>query len=826
MGHQVDDGTYDALGQLLKGKYLVGMMPERFLEEFLSWNADTPLNYKEQQPSANRVQCIISESSTHQQNTEGRTDTKQQLRFGHFTRPDDACGSMNVEISTYWEEDFPSIASGSCNFALHQTHGVFKSDISHDAFAHPFDEGTMAAEDSEFVVRKIEIFSSGESNETHDASIYGNVVSAKEKKDEQISQEDAVLDGSPVVKLKNDLSNSISNIEIDTEPAIRTRGQIAAYAGATMSMAFRTHFFSMMILGHYARFIHWDRSGAVVTSRFDYTKNPYIIFEFYLRYGQLTPRQRGFDTNVQPIKDGLPPHVANAFNKYHRKSWYEGAKFEHKTHPSNHIPISQTQFFRIKIEDRTQGRVETFIIPPPIYKKSSLMPFGRASRRSLAYLDDAVAPKMCFFKDSWHDISERSAPEADIYRLLQSKNVPNIASMRLGDDVEGSETKTQRWVSAFARSGQHKRIGTMVCHRLIMDTVARDLSTFTWCKVLLKCLADAVDAAQEAYKVGVLHRDISAGNIMITMDDKTHELRGILIDWDMCLLHNQRNSNINRKARTGTWAFMSARLLSSTNASKPVIHSLSDDMESFFWVLFYQVLLYTRHSKSGEELEQLLQSLFDDAAKGDNGMVGGQVKMWALQIACNPSSIRRFTKFDRVELEKVLHELGYLFNSPYVLSEQEDEERKAQNSKVKVVETEVSKPAFSDDEDDPDDDDDDDAEDDEDSNKDDEDDNDNESEEESDDPDEENLSLQGHVGNPSPIRKDLNDPNEKLLSDYLRQIAHSMEPWGVTPAGLLSPKQNSRPPKNPARWRRALPKHHEADFYPMRLATDANVKSG
>ena len=102
---------------------------------------------------------------------------------------------------------------------------------------------------------------------------------------------------------------------------------------------------------------------------------------------------------------------------------------------------------------------------------------------------------------------------------------------------------------------------------IVLDTVARDLSTFSWCKVLLSCIADAVEGAfficlfffslailtvfisalQQAYNVGILHCDLSAGNIMIVKDKETKEWRGLLIDWDMSILWEKHEG----KARKG-----------------------------------------------------------------------------------------------------------------------------------------------------------------------------------------------------------------------------------------------------------------------------------
>lgn len=45
--------------------------------------------------------------------------------------------------------------------------------------------------------------------------------------------------------------------------------------------------------------------------------------------------------------------------------------------------------------------------------------------------------------------------------------------------------------------------------------------------------SDLITAHQAAYNAGVLHRDISLGNIMI-VDDEEDIKGGMLIDWDLC----------------------------------------------------------------------------------------------------------------------------------------------------------------------------------------------------------------------------------------------------------------------------------------------------
>ena len=80
--------------------------------------------------------------------------------------------------------------------------------------------------------------------------------------------------------------------ENNTAQGHNTRGQIASYAGATMSTQFRHHLFTVLILGQRARLVRWDRASAVVTESFDYTERPLLLFEYFKRFAQLDRSRR------------------------------------------------------------------------------------------------------------------------------------------------------------------------------------------------------------------------------------------------------------------------------------------------------------------------------------------------------------------------------------------------------------------------------------------------------------------------------------------------------------------------------------------------------
>ncbi len=95
-------------------------------------------------------------------------------------------------------------------------------------------------------------------------------------------------------------------------------------------------------------------------------------------------------------------------------------------------------------------------------------------------------------------------------------------------------------------------------------------------EALLAALADCIEGHESLrQKAGLLHRDISIGNLMISTDDG-----GFLIDLDLAV-KEQRVSASGAKGKTGTRAFMAIGALLGEQ------HSFMHDLESFFWVLFW-----------------------------------------------------------------------------------------------------------------------------------------------------------------------------------------------------------------------------------------------
>ncbi|KAI9459045.1 hypothetical protein F5148DRAFT_961396, partial [Russula earlei] len=235
------------------------------------------------------------------------------------------------------------------------------------------------------------------------------------------------------------------------------------------------------------RLLRWDRSGAIYTEIFDWTKDPNTPSEFIWRLNSLTFAQRGYDTTVTSVSKN-DKGVGDAQSTL--AVYMDVEKIE----------VEDLRQILINDNHATDGQPKPYIIWKPIWETKTL--FGRSTFGFVCH--DVEWNKLVYLKDYWRTDFPGIKKEGDIYHdLLEAKVL------------------------------FHSRVGSswrQCCrHRSIHST---PLSTFGSTRELCQVIRDAMigeDWRYDAYdKAKILHRDVSAGNILIAPDRS-----GLLIDWDM-----------------------------------------------------------------------------------------------------------------------------------------------------------------------------------------------------------------------------------------------------------------------------------------------------
>ncbi|KAI0066536.1 hypothetical protein BV25DRAFT_1912597 [Artomyces pyxidatus] len=387
--------------------------------------------------------------------------------------------------------------------------------------------------------------------------------------------------------------------EASSEAADEVRGQIISYAKARFSSQFRTFSFSVVLMGTYGRLIRWDRSGAIVTERFEWSEQQDTLAEFLWRFTHLSEVERGRDDTVTtPSEEEIArARAALELQVYH--------------YPKG-VPDVLHKFL---IHDDVTGEDHHFVAP--LSTAHSQVITGRATfGYGVAY--DLERNVCVYLKDSWRIALADMHKEGDIYRLLHEHGVPNIADFQCAGDVQwqgGYELARTQSDGAQSTLTHLYRDEDWACYtttliphvhyRMSLDTIGCPLRTFRSTKQLCSGIKDAIEAHSGAVvKAKVLHRDVSAGNILLHVESG----RGLLIDWDLSKIMNPDVLETPRQAwrtASGTWQFISALRLQ--NPDK--VHEISDDMESFVHVLTYHLLRYRQSTFNA--LGEIVYEIFD-----------------------------------------------------------------------------------------------------------------------------------------------------------------------------------------------------------------------
>ncbi|OBZ74010.1 hypothetical protein A0H81_06510 [Grifola frondosa] len=489
------------------------------------------------------------------------------------------------------------------------------------------------------------------------------------------------------------------------DEARKSRGQLADYAMQILAHQHRQFFFMIIFIRDHARLVRWDRVGAVVSKPFNYVKSPDILGRLVYQYANMTATQRGFDPTatlataeeieilrsyVESVTNisGYVKSCLNDVLRLHVHGWpiykIELVSGESKSREDGGSEGENTR----EGTGRRGGGAKTAEQTKEDFKQHLLVghaldysrsPTGRGTKCFAAY--DMTTHQAVLLKDTWRPVSADIRTEGEVYERLHAKGVRCIATLLHCGDVGGAQpqqTLTQEWTREKC-----PKILRRNHYRLVFAEIGRPLSTYTnslqmaeviYCALLGEILRSyRIDfiltvfiAHQDAWiNAGVLHRDISDGNILIYEvigDQDTMTLKGLLNDWDLAKYREDLTKSHTQRSRSGTWQFMSALLL--TSPKKP--HEVSDDLESFIHLVNWLSFQYHRHlvldpNVLTHELHDIYDTFMTDAEGYD---VGGRRKLSDIRSGVPPVRLEKKSSHSHL-----LHSLATLAEEHYAAVE-------------------------------------------------------------------------------------------------------------------------------------------------------------
>ncbi|EJF58674.1 hypothetical protein DICSQDRAFT_172686 [Dichomitus squalens LYAD-421 SS1] len=296
--------------------------------------------------------------------------------------------------------------------------------------------------------------------------------------------------------------------------------------------------------------------------------------------------------------------------------------------------------------------VRKFLVCKPEFRAKGMA--GRGTRGYVAL--DCTTKRFVWLKDAWRANYKKVDQEGVMLGSLNSAEVPFVPTLLCHGDILQQTTATPDWwerknplrsptsstsTSSSATASSHTLVGPSTSgslkrkhveesagatsaspqdidgnyeendwrtdcplrlhmhYRLAVKEVAMPLSKFKRDRQLVGIIYDCLRAHESAVKrAKLLHRDISAGNILIyptvVKSPGKYWLKwsGLLADWELSrAVHEPDTPRRPRQPeRTGTWQFMSVALLS--HGLKIV--GVADELESFFHVLLYYAVRYLK----------------------------------------------------------------------------------------------------------------------------------------------------------------------------------------------------------------------------------------
>ncbi|KAI0668608.1 hypothetical protein C8Q78DRAFT_1155390 [Trametes maxima] len=442
-------------------------------------------------------------------------------------------------------------------------------------------------------------------------------------------------------------------------------GQVLSYIELMFKRQHRTCIFLVLILGEMCRIIRFDRSGAVVTQAFMYKNKRGVLIEFLWRYARWDRSTRGHDPSVTLITPD---------SQLSKAMVARGGKDKDPKKPDDYVRQLFADslnpgwsWWKFRVDDKKGPRY--FVAGKPNFIASGVA--GRGTRGFVALDEANLDGPFYYLKDAWRVSSHHIDKEGTTLRYLNKKGVHYVPTLEChGDVLEVQTTKTQDLWKELHEDGKPEttqaekepkleEMGTKpeetgtkpeeagtkpeetganpegteakpkenTCpfkkhkhYRIVVREVGQKMSKFSHSRELVYALRCCIVAHSEAYEHGVIHRDISAGNVLMYRYGGSGRWCGLLNDWELSKQTDSKTPHGRQLDRTGTWQFLSVSALD--HPSKEI--TIEDELESFFHVLLFFAIRFLHHNCV--DVGPFMFTYFDDHNTNEGKYICGTKK--------------------------------------------------------------------------------------------------------------------------------------------------------------------------------------------------------
>ncbi|KAI1784498.1 hypothetical protein LXA43DRAFT_1041974 [Ganoderma leucocontextum] len=419
------------------------------------------------------------------------------------------------------------------------------------------------------------------------------------------------------------------NNEAVAEKRREVLGQSLSYVELAFKYQQREFIFMVLFLGRYARVVRFDRSGIVASEKIDYAERGAELTTFLVRYARLGPTNRGHDptasriSRTDPLWEQLKTHGADAAKKDSE---------DHVQKLFNETLDEQWPWWKLSVPDEESGVKHWFAVGKPHFYAGGVACRGTRGYVAAPLNDDGeVDPEaeFVYLKDAWRVDHEGMEKEGIILKALNDAKVPYVPTLLYHGDLDQRTRSYEEWFDKHKDKPEEKcPLKSHQHYRLVVAEVGKSLSEFETGFQLVWALFCCISAHEKACAAGYIHRDISAGNILLYKDENNKWV-GLLNDWELSkkFVNGATEGGGRQLDRTGTWQFMSALTLLDTSK----LIEVADDLESFFHVLIYYAIRYLPHNLADNAVGRFLYNYFDDYTDGVSGFTCGPAKYYAMK---------------------------------------------------------------------------------------------------------------------------------------------------------------------------------------------------